>query len=105
MRITIDPMPLAKAAKKAAVNRAFSLIAAEELHLDLAYAQKRDWAINDRQRLKPEALLRKVTTDELAEAILSKSDLVAEREARRQRIMKRIDDATTIEELEAVNGE
>jgi hypothetical protein len=97
MKLFIDPLPMAKAARKAAVNEAFN--ASSTSHLDAAYAQKRIWAEQDREKLRPEADLRGVTVDELAESILSKPDLLAVREMERQRFMKLIDEAKTTDEL------
>lgn len=103
MKLTIDPLPMAKASRKTKVNAAFNITATP--HLDAAYAQKRLWAEHDVSKLETEAQMRGMTAEALAEVILSKPDTIAERELQRQRIMKRIDEATSLQELENVSGE
>ncbi|SHJ69495.1 hypothetical protein SAMN05444159_1252 [Bradyrhizobium lablabi] len=98
----IDPMPALRQAKVDAVNRSFNTVAAESLHRDQAHAQKRLWAATNDQRLAPEAELRGITVVELSAFILSKPDAAAAREMQRQTIMKRIDQARTPAELDAI---
>lgn len=103
MKLTIDPMPGLRAAKIKAVNQAFNSLASS--HLDQAYAQKRQWASVNDERLKPEADLRGISVSELAFIILSKQDTVAEREFKRQQIMQRIDAAKSPEELHKIGSD
>jgi hypothetical protein len=103
MRITVnDPMAALRADRAERVNRNFSTIAADRLHLDSAHAQKRVWAASQDDRLKPEADLRGITVAELAAQIMAKPDHAAARELSRQKIMMRIDAARTPEELQAI---
>ena len=91
-------------ARKDRVNAAFNDVAARAAHVDQAHAQKREWASARDPRLQAEADLRGMTLDELATLILTKSDELAEREARRVAIMVKIDKATTPAELEVISA-
>lgn len=102
MILTIDPMPALRIAKAFEVDNRFNTIATNNLHRDHAYAQKRQWAMTNDNKLSNEAALRGITIPELSALILSKPDIVADRELRRQQIKKRIDDAKTPEELDAI---
>jgi hypothetical protein len=103
MKLYIDPMPMAREAKKAAVNRSFSAVATQDLHRDLAHMMKAQWAKSDRAKLKAEADLRGITVNELADLVLTKSaDAIADRELRRQEIMKRIEAAQSPADLDAI---
>ncbi len=100
MKLNLDPMPALKAERKLRVNDAFGKIGNQ--HLDQAYAQKREWAKSLDDRLLPEAELRGVSVEKLAELILSKPDTVAVREEKRQRILAKIEKAKTPAELESI---
>lgn len=102
MKITIDPMPALRAAKIEKINTIFNTMAALNLHRDQAYAQKRAWAVVGDQQLSSEAALRGVTVTALAQLILSKPDIVAERELQRQAVMMMIDRAKTPAGIDAV---
>lgn len=102
MKITINPMPGLKAAKIIRVNENFNNIALGSLNREQAHAQKRVWAGTNDTRLKPEADLRGISVDALAEIILSKPDTATDRELHRQTIMLRIEAAQTPEELNAI---
>lgn len=102
MRLSVDPMPALRAARKERINAAFNAAAAHTAHLDQAYAQKREWAKAQDARLTPEAELRGITVAELSDLILSKSDTLAERELRRQSILAKIEKAKTPAELESI---
>lgn len=105
MRFTLeaDPMPGLREQRKERVNQSFASLA--NAHLDAAYAQKRQWALTEDERLKPEADLRGISVSELAFAILSKQDILAERELKRQQIMLRIDAAKTPDELDKIGSD
>jgi hypothetical protein len=98
----LDPMPALRQARADAVNRSFNTVAADNLQRDQAHAQKRLWATTNDPRLAPEAGLRGITIAELSALILSKPDTAAEREMHRQTIMKRIDQAQTPADLDAI---
>jgi hypothetical protein len=100
MKLTIDPMPALRAARKERVNAAFNSTA--QSHVEQAHAIKRQWAVCNDARLEPEAQLRGITVAELAALIRSKPDAFAERELRRQQIMLAIDAAQTPQELDAI---
>ncbi len=100
MKLNLDPMPALKAERKLRVNDAFGKIGNQ--HLDQAYAQKREWAKTEDERLSVEADLRGITTKELAKLILSKPDTIAVREEQRQRILAKIEKAKTPAELESI---
>jgi len=107
MKISLDVMTAAIAAKKAKVNANFATLAAMDLHRDMAHALKLQWARSnteaDRQKLQPEADIRGISTAELREMILAKADdAVAARELRRQEIMARIEAAKTPADLDAI---
>lgn len=104
MKIVVnDPMPGLRLAKKEKVNSGFAAIAARNLHVEQAHAQKLTWAATNDAKLKPEADLRYITVEQLASLILSKSeDAPAARELQRQKIMMQIDKATTPAELDAI---
>lgn len=102
--LTLDPMPSLRKAKVDQINKAFSAIAALSLHQDQAHAQKREWAATLDDRLKPESDLRGTTVADLAALILTKPDDIAEREARRQRLLAAIAAAKTPTELDAIKG-
>lgn len=105
MKITLNnPMDALKLAKKDAVNTSFNTFASLNLHTDLAYSQKREWAKTQDERLKSEADLRGVTVEVLSAMILSKPDIRATREYRRQMVMIQIDQAQTPKDLDAVIG-
>lgn len=98
MKISVDPMPAARQTRKDRVNAAFDSQA--QSHVSQAHAQKRAWAATEDDRLKPEADLRGITVAELSTLILSKPDLLAERELRRQKIMLAIESAQTPVEID-----
>lgn len=100
MKLSIDPMPALRAARKDKVNAAFNSTA--QSHVAQAHAQKRLWATTNDPALQPEADLRGITVAELAAIILAKPDTFADRELQRQKIMMRVDAATTPQELERV---
>lgn len=103
--IVNDPMAALRQAKKAQVNAGFAALAAGNLHVEQAHAQKRLWAATNDERLKPEADLRGVTVRELASLILSKSDdTAAARELDRQKIMMQIDNAVTPADIESIRS-
>lgn len=103
MKLTLDPMPALRRAAKGKVNTHFNNLA--QAHRDAAYAMKRavagagapfpDWFLQ-------EAELRGITSTALASLILSKPDVLSERELRRQRLMFALDQAKTPAELDAV---
>lgn len=98
MKISIDPMPALRAARKEKVNAAFNMSA--QSHVAQAHAQKRVWAMTNDPALQPEADLRGITVAELSAIILAKPDAFADRELQRQRIMLAIDAARTPAELD-----
>lgn len=98
MKLTIDPMPALRAARKDRVNAAFN--SGAQSHVTQAHAQKRLWAATQDPALQPEADMRGITVAELAATILSKPDTFADRELQRQRIMLAIDAAKTPAELD-----
>lgn len=102
MKLNADPMPALRQAKKDRVNASFNVEASASAHLDHAYSQKKCWAAVKDDRLKQEADARGLTVDQLSEIILSKPDLLAEREARRQAIMRRIDAAILPSDLNSL---
>lgn len=102
MKISFDPMPALRQGRKDKVNANFNTIGAMNAHLDQAYKQKRDWAMVNSDKLSPEAELRGITVAALSQLILSKPDVTATREMQRQQIMKRIDDAQSPAELDAI---
>lgn len=103
MKLTLDPMPALRLATKAKVNTHFNHLA--QAHRDAAYAMKRavagagapypDW-------FTQEAELRAIAPADLASMILSKPDVVGEREMQRQRAMADIDAAVTPAALSAI---
>ncbi|MGY3605658.1 MULTISPECIES: hypothetical protein [unclassified Bradyrhizobium] len=103
-RITFDTMAPARAAKVKAINDYFDRLVSEQSHRDRAHALKREWAKSDLDKLQPEADLRGISKEELADIILAKpnTSAVAERELQRQKMMLAIDAATTPAELEAI---
>lgn len=98
MKIYFDPMPELRLSKKQSVNEGFATKG--NAFIDVVYAQKRLWAETQDTRLQAEANLRGISIAALSAAILSKPDLMAEREFTRQKIMKAIDAAQTPPELE-----
>lgn len=102
MRLSVDPMPALRAARKVVINAAFNNAAAHGVHLDQAHAQKREWAKVEDARLLPEAELRGISVAELSTLILSKPDALAERELRRQSLMARIEAALTPADLDQI---
>jgi hypothetical protein len=102
MKITVDPMPGLKLDKLRRVNENFNTKAMESLHRDQAHAQKRLWAQTNDPALAPEATMRGITVEELSAIILSKPNAGAERELQRQTIMKKIEQAQTPAELDAI---
>jgi hypothetical protein len=104
VRATFDPMPALREAKKERVNAAFNDWAASTAHVDQAHVQKREWASARDPRLQAEAELRGMSLDDLAALILSKTDELAAREAKRIAIMMKIDKATTPADLETISA-
>lgn len=104
MKLVINPLPALKQAKKERVNQNFNSMTADNLHKDLVYTQKREWAKTADARLQPEADIRKITVEELSVLILSKPDNLSARELIRQDVMQQIEDAQTMAELDAVEG-
>lgn len=100
MKLTIDPMPALRAARKVQVNAAFDQMA--QAHVSQAHAQKRLLAATQDERLKPEADMRGITVAELSAIILAKPDDFAERELHRQKIMMAIEGAKTPAELDSL---
>ncbi|GEC14304.1 hypothetical protein [Nitrobacter winogradskyi] len=107
MKITLDPMPALRAASKAKVNRHFDSLA--QPHRDAAYTAKRAMAAATLASgaaptaLQAEADLRGVTARALASLIMSKPDVVTERELHRQKVMAALDGARTPAELDGIS--
>lgn len=103
MKLTLDPMPALRRAAKGKVNTHFNNLA--QTHRDAAYIMKRntagagapfpDW-------FTQEADLRGITSTALASLILSKPDVLVDREVNRQCAMAAIDAATTPSALTAI---
>jgi hypothetical protein len=103
MKLTLDPMPALRRAAKGKVNTHFNNLA--QTHRDAAYIMKRatagagapfpDW-------FTQEADLRGIVPAALASLILSKPDVLSERELLRQRAMAAIDNATSPDALTAI---
>ena len=102
LSITLDPMPALRQAAEDRFDAAFNAMATQVAHVDAAHAQKRLWAATNDPRLKPEADLRGMTVEALSALILTKSDELAEREARRVALKLRIRAAATPQELDAI---
>ncbi len=98
----LNPLAALRTNAKQKANDHFNLMARSNSHLDVAHAQKREWAKTEDERLSVEADLRGITTKELAKLILSKPDTVAVREEKRQRILAQIEKAKTPVELESI---
>ncbi|MCB1393241.1 hypothetical protein [Nitrobacter sp.] len=103
MKLILDPMPALRRDAKSKVNMHFNNLA--QTHRDAAYAMKRatagagapfpDWFMQ-------EAELRRITATALASLILSKPDVLSQRELRRQRVMLTLDNAKTPAEIDAL---
>lgn len=109
MRVSLDPFPQRKAAAVAAVNAHFGSTAAAAAMRESAWVRKRDIArrhSNERTYdFEMEARLRGLSSDELADLILSKPDptaLADARELQRQTALIAIDAAKTPAELDAI---
>jgi hypothetical protein len=104
MKLVIDPMPALREVATLRVNEYFNTQAINNVHRDLAHAQKREWAKSGQlDKLAPEATLRGIQPEDLATLIISKTDTAADRELRRQTILLRIAAATTPAELDAAS--
>lgn len=107
MKITLDPMPALRAASKARVNLHFDRLA--QPHRDAAYATKRAMAAATLASgvaptaLQAEADLRGITVEALASLIMSKPEVVTERELDRQKVMAALDSARTPAELDGIS--
>lgn len=102
-KIEFDLMSVLIAERKERVNKAFAQRATEDLHRDLAHAQKLQWAYSLDDRLQREANLRGISITQLRDMILAKaSDAIADREYQRQQIMARIEACRTPDELDAI---
>lgn len=100
MKLTLDPMPALRRAAKGKVNMHFNHLA--QAHRDAAYTMKRNVASAGApfpEWFTQEAELRGITPTALAALILSKPDVLVDRETCRQRIMAQIDAATAPSEL------
>ncbi|ACF01839.1 peptidase M23B [Rhodopseudomonas palustris TIE-1] len=105
--LNIDPMPALREAAKQRLDSAFNREAAAYAHRDAAYAAKRAAAAGVlqgvvSQQLAAEAALRGVAVEDLARDILSKPDMLEERETRRQAVLAQIRAAATKEQLDAI---
>lgn len=103
MKLTLDPMPALRRAAKGKVNTHFNNLA--QAHRDAAYSMKRSTARAGAPFpawFTQEAELRGITPTALASLILSKPDVLSERELQRQRAMAEIDAATDPSTLTAV---
>jgi hypothetical protein len=101
---SLDPMPALRQAAEDRVDAAFNAMRAQVSHVEAAHAQKRLWAATCDPRLKPEADLRAMTVEQLAEVILTKPDELAAREARRIALKLRIRFAATPQDLDAITA-
>ncbi len=112
MRVSLDPFPDRKRAAIARVNAHFVALGASVAMQESAWNRKRDIARrhgNDRTYdFDAEARLRGLSSDELADLILSKPDpaaLADARELQRQTALLAIDAAKTPAELDTVLAE
>lgn len=103
MKIVLDPMPALRAAAAAKVNAYFD--AKAQPHREAAHAAKRAAANAGPPYpvwFEQEANLRGITPDILSSIVLSKPDMVGERELERQQILARIAVAATPDALSGV---
>lgn len=103
MKLTLDPMPALRFTAAGKVNTHFDGLARP--HRDAAHAMKRATAKAGApypEWFAQEAALRKITPQALADIVLSKPDVVAERELHRQRAMLALDEAKTPAEISAL---
>lgn len=103
MKLKLDPMPALRLDAKAKVNAHFNNLT--QPHRDAAYAMKRNAATVGAPYpawFTQEATLRGITPAALASLILSKPDVLSQRELRRQRAMLTLDMAKTPAEIDAV---
>jgi hypothetical protein len=108
MKLVIDPMPALRDHTTHRVNMHFNRDAAANLHRDQSHALKRVYAAQIAAggavpaEFEAEAGLRGLTSQALAELVLSKGNSLAERELDRQKILAKIAVATTPAELEVL---
>ena len=108
VKATVNVMSAVKASAVDKVNAMFNTAAVTMVHRDAAYASKRSIAKAVMAGGAPpaefatEATLRSMTPTDLATLILSKPDLTARRELARQKMMLKIEQATTLWQVDAV---
>ena len=96
MKLTIDPMPVLRDHAAYRVNQHFNVLASDNLHREQAHAHKRGEAAAiiagaaPSAEFQAEAELRGITAAELAMLVLAKPNDAAQRELRRQRLLRRI---------------
>ena len=104
MKVSFDPTIEMRKEAKRRMNVGFNNLAAQNLHTDHAYAHKRAVAKDIKRgseapsHIVQEAALRGISLEDLADLILSKPNIMAERELLRQQMSQRIEQAS-FEEL------
>lgn len=100
--ITLDPTEIVRTDALKRLEEYFALLAVANGHKDLAYARKRQIAGN-LDNVTPdfvqEAILRKLSIEDLAQLVLSKPDTIGEREMQRQLMKASIEQETDANKL------
>jgi hypothetical protein len=103
-------LPAMRSAASVRIDAHFNRLAGENLHRDAAHAAKRVVAAgvlsggHATVEFKAEARLRQITLREFAALIASKPDQPAARELERQKLMRRLGEATTPSQVDRILG-
>lgn len=111
MKLNIDPMPVLRRAKADEITLWFNSLAHSRLHVDAAYAHKREVAKavmsgkTPTDEFQAEADMRNMHAGDLAQLVLSKPNVVAKRELYRQQLLSQVAAAKTPDDLNAIKCE
>lgn len=112
MKLETNPLKVLKDKRKDKVNSNFAILFAQNSHRHAAHARKREIAkgVLDGSVLAPEAFseeakMRGLTELDFAKEIMSKGSSLDQLELQRQKILARIEAATTLGELDQIGNE